>query len=214
MDKIQVTKDHYNFLKYVNEGRWSSYYEQIKECLKFVGEGEVLYVGVGDYLVPKIITMINPDINLETVDYDEALNPDYVISVLKMSDVINKKYDCIICCQLLEHLPFSDFTNALKEISKCLKSNGHLILSLPDCGREIRINICIPKVINRDWIIRSCRKKTFEMTKEHFWEVNGGKTYSNKEINRLINLQFFVEKEYLVKNNHYHHFYICKKKDI
>lgn len=222
MNQIQVTKDHYNFLKYVNEERWSSYYEQIKECLSVVeGEGEALYVGIGDCLVPRLITMINPNINIETVDFDEALNPDYVTSVLVMSDVIKKKYDCIICCQILEHIPFSDFYNALKEISKCLKSTGYLILSLPDCGREIRIriNINIPKIlkweiINKDYRIKFCRKKPFINTEEHYWEINGGKSYNNKKIKKIINSLFLIEKEYLVNNNSYHHFYICKKKDI
>lgn len=39
VNHIQVTKDHYNFLEYVNEQRWSSYYEQIKECLRVVEGG-------------------------------------------------------------------------------------------------------------------------------------------------------------------------------
>lgn len=214
MNQIQVTKDHYNFLDYVNEGRWSSYYEQIKECLRIVEGGEALYVGIGDCLVPRLITMINPNINIETVDYDEALNPDYVTSVLEMSDVLDKKYDCIICCQMLEHIPFSDFCNALKEISKCLKSTGYLILSLPDCGREIRINIHFPEIINKDYRIKLCRKKPFKINESHYWEINGGKLYNKKEIKKIINSLFLIEKEYLVNNNNYHHFYICKKKDI
>lgn len=215
VNHIQVTKDHYDFLNYVNEQRWSSYYEQINECLRVVeGEGEVLYVGIGDCLVPRLINLINPKLFIETVDYDEALNPNYVTSVLEMSDVIDKKKDCIICCQMLEHIPFSDFCNALKEISKCLKSTGYLILSLPDCGRELRFNIHLPKILNVDYRVKLCRKKPFKISESHYWEINGGKSYNKKEINKIINSLFLIEKEYLVNNNNYHRFYICKKKDI
>lgn len=44
VNHIQVTKDHYNFLEYVNEQRWSSYYEQIKECLRVVEGGVKRYM--------------------------------------------------------------------------------------------------------------------------------------------------------------------------
>lgn len=54
--EVQVGKEHYDFDKYVDAGRWSSYYCQIHEAFK-AGTGKCLVIGPGDGLVPQIYSL-------------------------------------------------------------------------------------------------------------------------------------------------------------
>jgi len=42
----------------------------------------------------------------------------------------NQKFDLIICSEVLEHV--KNYPKAIKEFKRCLKPNGHLILSFPN----------------------------------------------------------------------------------
>ena len=67
MHNKQVTSEHYEFSKYVNEGRWNSYYKQIEEIINCDAKSSLI-IGVGDGLVPYIINKVNPLIKIETYD--------------------------------------------------------------------------------------------------------------------------------------------------
>ena len=48
----------------------------------------------------------------------QKLKPDFVCSVTNLSEVLKSKYDVVLCAQVLEHLPFSEFEKSLNEIKK------------------------------------------------------------------------------------------------
>lgn len=52
----------------------------------------------------------------------------------------NRKFDAVICFEVLEHI--KDDTKAIFEMSRVLKNNGILILSVPGKGTISRINQC------------------------------------------------------------------------
>jgi len=144
---IQVSKEHYDFFKYVNMNRWCSYYTQIEEIIKNAKK-RIMIIGIGDGITIDMTKRINEKLELIKVDFDKELNPDICADVRELSKYIdnNNLPDTIVCCQVLEHIPYSYFDETLKEIKKCLAYDGKVILSLPDSGKMRRVHIDIPKI--------------------------------------------------------------------
>lgn len=180
--KTQVDYQHYQFDNYLDIERWNSYYQQIKECVKHGKMNEVMVIGVGDGIVPLILKHLNPKSHLTLVDYAEDLYPDICCDILELSQhYVRGGVDVVLCCQVLEHLKYDNFTRALEEIRKVLKEDGVLILSLPDGGLTFKLDIKLPKV--KTWHVKKiCKyyKKDFRFTGEHYWEVNGSRKYLAK----------------------------------
>ena len=141
----QVDKETYNFNNYVNAGRWQSYYHQLSEAL-LSGARSILYVGCGDRLVVDLIREIAPEVLVETYDFDESLKPDIVGDIREIGENCKDNYDCIICCQVLEHLPYECFEKILEQIHTCLNPGGCLVLSLPDRGRKLEFRVDLPGI--------------------------------------------------------------------
>lgn len=210
---VQVDKKHYDFLEYVDANRWNSYYVQIKEILN-CNYRNIVLIGAGDGVVPLILKMINPSLDILTVDFDSSLSPDICCDILQLSSKI-KDVDCIICCQVLEHLPFDNFNYALAEIYKSLIPNGLFIMSLPDSGTEIGIKIDFPRLHIKKGPFKLCMKhKGFEFNGEHYWEVNSSFEYRNKAVLDRYKHFFSLERCFLVPNNTYHRFYIGRKREV
>lgn len=207
--KVQVDKTHYDFEKYVDEHRWNSYYYQIKEGLN--NDGDVLVIGVGDGVVVNVLGDFGKVV--DTFDFDPELEPNIVGSVTKIDEIVKKKYDTILCCEVLEHIPFEEFEDTIKRISRCV--NSKFILSLPNSSARLDVNVKLPKLPNVK--IRKLIKKPFQKeykiedqgNGEHYWEINA-KGYSEKRITDILKKYFVIEKRYIPSDNMYHIFYILR----
>ena len=207
----QVDKDHYNFLKYIDDRRWMSFYYQIIEILD-AKPNEVLDIGVG----PGIIGIILKNIGIDyySMDIDPELKPDYIGTVtdIKFQD---NKFDVISCCQVLEHIPFEQFEFALKEIFRVTKCR--VIISLPDARPKWRYVITIPKVGTKKILLNRpfFRKKEHIFEGEHYWEINKKKYELNKIVKIIektaLLYDFTDVKTYRVVENPSHRFFIIKK---
>lgn len=203
--EIQVPKTHYSFDEYVDWRRWHSYYYQIKEAIDS-GCQDFLIIGVGDGIIPLILTQYGK--NVDTFDYDKELNPTYCGNLKNIREIVNKNYECIICCQVLEHLEYKFFEDVISQLEKIC--NNRLIISLPVKKTELSIYMDLPKsrfikkiicVIPKFWI------KDFPFDGQHFWEVGVGR-YPKKRIRKDIEKYFTIKKEYHVPGYTYHWFII------
>jgi ubiquinone/menaquinone biosynthesis C-methylase UbiE len=93
----------------------------------------------------------------------------------------DENFDVVSCYEVLEHLPYSEFSNALKEIHRV--SRQYAILSLPDITTIYKIHLELP-------IIRPIRKLIIHpfhkpenhiFDGEHYWEI-GKISYSLEKI--------------------------------
>lgn len=207
----QVNVEHYDFSNYLTSKRWMSYYYQILEVLKY-NPKSILLIGKGDDLVPYILKKLYQNsIRIDTFDFDEALEPDIIGDVRELSRILNSKYDCIMCCQVLEHLPFEDFERILEEISKVLPPpDGKLILSLPQCSGRIRFFLEVPKIVLIKLCIHIPLFKKFKFDGQHYWEMRTVGVSKRKILN-LVNKFYNILDYYTVYENPYHFFIICEK---
>ncbi|MBI4709150.1 MAG: class I SAM-dependent methyltransferase [Candidatus Portnoybacteria bacterium] len=206
MDK-QVDKNHYEFRKYCDIERWSSYWHQIDEILKCQPQS-VLEIGVGDRVLASYLKN-NTDIQYASVDIDSALKPDVVCSVeyLKFKD---DSFNLVCAFEVLEHLPFEKFELALLQLRRVSKKN--VILSLPHWGRHFSIDIRLPLLKRLKWQNKfSVAAKPHKFSGQHYWEI-GKKGYSLKNVKSVIKKAGFeILKDYIVFESPYHHFFVLEK---
>lgn len=214
MYNTQVSAGFYEFSKYVSEPRWSSYYKQIDEILHCNAKS-VLLIGAGDKLVPQIVNIVSPLISIETYDFDSTLKPDIYGDIRELSNKVNgRKWDAIVCCQVLEHLPYTEFEGILSQLSHCLKENGKVIISLPDSGGTLEFHIHIPpRLLDINFLHKLPKlwRRDFKFGGEHYWEINSAKIYTIRKIRAAIKREFNIDKEYVVRNNTYHRFFVLSK---
>ncbi len=54
---------------------------------------------------------------------------DFNIDISNMSNIEDESFDCVIACDVLEHVP--NHINGIKEVYRILKKNGHCIFTVP-----------------------------------------------------------------------------------
>jgi len=114
-DALPLTREHIN-----------QFIIKTSELLKDQS-GKMLEIGSQDRSVVKEC-FVNFDI--ETLDIVDTYNPTYVGDLTKYNEFLNDStFDCIACLEVLEHTlnPF----DAIKELRRLLKHEGHLLISAP-----------------------------------------------------------------------------------
>jgi len=205
--KIQVEPTHYFNKYYDSKERFISYWHQINEIIK-LNSKKALEIGIGNAFVCKYLK--ERGIKITTLDIDKKLKPDKVGSVLAIPFEDNF-FDVVLCCEVLEHLPYENFHKALLELYRI--SQKYVILSLPDVNRAYRINIQIPKLgeIKQFIKIPRLKKPIHKFDGEHYWEI-GSKNYPlNRIYKEIKKIGFIIKKDYRIFEHPYHHFFILKK---
>ncbi len=162
-------------------------------------------VGVGNKIVSSYLT--NQGIKVITFDKDEKLNPDIVGNVLK-TPFQDNSFDVILCAEVLEHLPFEKFGEALSELERITKK--HLVLSLPHFGHSIKFSFKIPLLKEKKSAVRMPFPIKHHFNGEHYWEI-GKRGYPLSKIKKIIKRHFKIKKEFIPFENQYHHFFILAK---
>ena len=128
---------------YLAGGRAVSFGHQIHAILS-LEPTSVLEVGVGAGVVAASLRRVG--LPVTTLDIDPALEPDLLASVTEIP-AEESTWSVASCCQVLEHLPFERFGDALRELHR-VTSRG-LVLSLPDVTRDIEFRMRLPRLGTR-----------------------------------------------------------------
>lgn len=207
---IQVDKSHY-FRKYDNVYRFISYFQQIESIIRTEPE-TILEIGVGNKTVSNYLKQFGYSVT--TCDFDKDLEPDKVGDVRKLPFEDNS-FDTVAACEILEHLPFSDFEIALKELKRVSKK--HVLLSFPYSCAYLQGTIKVSIPFFQKQLHFSLRFPYFflkveinEKNHEHYWEM-GTKGFSKKTMRRIIGKYFTISDEFHPMLNSYHYFFVLKK---
>lgn len=196
--------DYFN-PNYDDKSRWVSYWYQIREILNF-NPRKILVIGKGNGLVSDYFKLYGAE--AITLDINGSLKPDVVSSVLNMPFSDNF-FDVVLCAQVLEHLPYEDFSKALEKINRVAKIGA--VISLPHFGPVIKFCLKIPLLPPFRFMVKLPYPKKHVFKGEHYWEI-GKRGYSFKKIKAEIKKSgFSIEKDYIVFENPLHHFFVLKK---
>lgn len=204
--KKQVDRNHY-YDGYDDKKRLLSYNAQIREVLS-KNPNNVLEIGPGNKFVTSYLR--NRGIDVTTVDIAKDLNPDVVESVHSLTDSIDKKYDVVLCAEVLEHLPYKYLDKSLIEIKKVC--GEFCIITLPEFGWywyiEFNFPFIGPRSVGFKWSFFGQKKHSCDG--EHYWEINK-KRYNLKKIRKDISKRFKIDNDYLVDGNESHRLFLLKK---
>jgi len=192
---------------YVTKARWVSYWHQINEIVSLKPQ-TVLEIGIGNKVVSDYLK--KSGIKVVMCDKDYHLKPDVVADVLYLP-FKKDSFDVILVAEILEHLPFSKFSKALKEIKRV--SKRWIVISLPDYDifrfyLGLKFFPYVPK-FEKTFKVNFPGKHKFDG--EHYWEI-GKKGYSLSRILKVFELnKLDVLKNYYSNENPYHRFFVLKK---
>jgi predicted SAM-dependent methyltransferase len=199
-----MSKNLYRFQKYVDLERWVSYWHQIDEILRLKPKN-VLEIGVGNQIVSDCLKRQN--LLVKTLDIDKGLSPDVIANVIKMP-LADNSFDLILCAEVLEHLPFEEFEQCLKELKRVTKK--YVVLSLPHFGPPLKLAFKIPFLKQIKLAQKIAYHPEHKSNSPHYWEI-GKKGYSAAKIKKIIKKYFKIKKEFIPFETQYHHFCILEK---
>ena len=207
--KKQVDKNHYQTAEYVDELRWLSYSLQI-DSVRNVGlklnkkKLNILEIGVGNGLTTFMLKRLGHRVT--TMDFAKDLKPDILCSLPSVPR--SRKYDCIICCEVLEHMRYKDSQLSLKNMSKIAK---YIIVSIPDKTPYVSFVIKIPLVKPRGIIISLPFKYVpHKFLGGHYWELGTLGIGKNTFLKSVDDAKLICIKDFRIKIYPWHHFFILK----
>lgn len=211
----QQKKDYEKYLvpNWEDEQIFSMYYKQIELVKEYsLLWYNILEIGPWSWFVSDYLKKIW--YNIDTFDYFEKFNPTYCWDIREINNIVEKKYDLIICFDVLEHIPFIDFEKTLQKLA--IISND-IIIWLPRPSFNLfRFIFRLPyfKKIYKISINISLFWKEHIYDWAHHWEV-WKKWYSIKIITKIFKKVFdkvvFKWHPFLFENEVY--FYLKKEKN-
>ncbi len=207
MSDIQVAAGHYFQKRYLHKERWVNYWYQLEAVFKTEAK-TILEVGVGNGIVAETLGKLG--YSVETIDIDPALKPTHVASVTSIP-VADASFDFVLCAEVLEHLPWDEAVNAMKELHRVTRR--HLLVTLPHVGSTFSFLWKIPLIRWQFWNLKIPHFwKTHTFNGQHYWEVGKKGSARNKVADALTAAGFTVKKTRIHPDDPSHVFYYCEKR--
>lgn len=200
----QVDKTNYNFGRYAFEGRFVSYYWQLKEVLAQKPQS-VLEVGVGDHVFGSFIKN-NTTVSYTSIDVAKDLHPDVVGSILELP-FVGKSFDVVCAFEVLEHLPFEDFDAAVGELVRVART--HVVISVPHFGPTLSFSLKIPFLPEMRAALKIPFSKKHPFNGQHYWEA-GKREYPISLIRHKLFAHGELVRDFVPFGSPYHHFFVLR----
>ncbi|MSQ48411.1 MAG: class I SAM-dependent methyltransferase [Deltaproteobacteria bacterium] len=170
-------------------------YRDVRACTP---AKNILIVGPGQGL--ELTVFKSRGYNVTTYDIDGDFKPDHLGSVHDMSCFASKQFDVVIASHVLEHMSFSYFDTALKELARVAH---YALIYLPYAGRHIDLGVILYQGSKerhlRVNIAPFWRKPSLTEARyasgQHFWEI-GLSGCSKRTIRQAIEKRFEVLDAY------------------
>lgn len=187
---LQFSADRFSVKRYNNKYTWMNYWYQTEAVFR-TEPSSVLEIGPGNQTVTDVLRKAG--IAITTVDVDPELHPDVVASVVELP-FLDNSFDTVLCSEVLEHLPYDQFTIALTELRRVSKK--HLILGLPNAGAVLEFSMKLPLLQRLNLFTKiPFFWKSHVFKSGHYWET-GKKGFSKRKIlNSIKSVGFRVTKE-------------------
>ncbi len=206
--KTQVDgTSHYEFSRYMEKPRWASLWHQIDEILK-VQPKTVLEIGKGTGILGAVLK--HYDIDYQSVDIDPELKPDHIASVTDLP-FEDGSFDVVGCFQVLEHIPYECFSQAMTELLRVARNRA--VISLPDAKVLWQYSFHVPKkgIVRLDIPRPRLTPQKHVFDGEHHWEINKDGYPLERIVVDMESSGVNVDKTYRVVDNPYHRFFVMVK---
>ena len=212
-DQFNYNRKYY--LKHMDFPTWYRYLIIIEEVMLH-DIGSVLEIGVGSKVVENILK--NEVNKYVTMDINSDLDPDIVSDLREFDSSLSEKFECIICADVLEHMPFVDLKDNLSNILNYLVKNGKALIAIPHRRYELMLISrfpgyktyfnCVPTWTTPRGFYNAFIKKKRCLDPHHCWEIGDSKVRRRDVENVIKAVGFRVEK---FKKLPYVDFWILKR---
>lgn len=203
----QVRKAHYTNLRYMGLVRCITHWHQVNAVDQCCKKGaRVLEIGPGTGHSTWLMRKIGIDVT--TLDISEDLEPDCIGDITSLAFEENA-FDCIIAAEVLEHLPYSDFSRALHELARVSRDRVIITLPAPLVGLSTLINL--PKLVPKNLSIGFPYWREHRFDGEHYWEL-GKRGYQKSRIRSAIeDAGLRIVREFRPAPSLFSYFFECAK---
>lgn len=164
----------------------------------------VLEIGTANGFVSDFLR--KSGLEITTADINADLLPDICAPLSELPSMVDRKFDCIMCCEVLEHMPLEDLDFNLD----VLRSLGdRLFMTLPNSFANFGFG-CVAKLPRvRPFLLglhlNLPKKKKLEGT-PHFWEVGYSRECSRGNIVRRLKQRYkrVTHKRLAMNPDHYY----------
>ena len=200
MNKGQNRERNLSYSAYFSDTYFSlsqlfSLAQQIHDIHKLRPES-ILEIGIGNGFVSSFLK--RGGFQITTADINPSLGPDICCPIEELPRHIkSRKFDLIVCCEVLEHMPFEDFRANVETIREL---GDRLYMTLPNhnksfgFGGYLKLPRMEPRFLNAYLDIPNNRP----ITEEHFWEVGSLPSTTKKSLVKVL-------KEYYERVEVKHH---------
>jgi SAM-dependent methyltransferase len=133
-----ITPYHHTIKKEEYAGiSYFSVIDIIKKIINKISPKTILDFGCGDgkliyELKNKNIKLTGIDISKKAISFAKLFSPEEKFIVENLSDFkTEEKFDLVTSVETLEHIPPEQLKNIIKNLSRVLKENGYLIITVP-----------------------------------------------------------------------------------
>lgn len=161
----------------------------------------VLEIGIGNGMTSNFLRKAGIDV--VTVDINPNLKPDICCSIDELVDNLGgRKFDLLVCCEVLEHLPFHKFEASIAIFSSI---SDRLYLTLPNYRKSIgfggffRLRHAV-----RKWSLMFEYNNGKRLPEEHYWEIGYSIETGIKNIIKLIKQHYTIQSVSKYVLNPYH----------
>ena len=169
----ELSKDLYFGDAYFEWRQLSSMCQQLIEINKLKPK-TLLEIGKGNGFVCDFLK--KSGIEVTTLDINPNLEPDIVGSITDLDQYFSPgQFDCILCSEVLEHIPLVHFEPSLKQMAAISRKN--VVITLPVFQRSLldfQARFKIGKMKHREMGLRIPFKGK-GMFAGHHWEINHSK---------------------------------------
>lgn len=202
-----LSRDVYFSDGYFAPSQLWSFCEQIRHIRQF-SPASFLEIGPGNGFVSTFFRTMG--ITVRTADVNPALKPDIVAPVQDLwRHVSPNEFPLIVCCEVLEHIPFDEFPDLIRQISSLAPD---LFLTLPVYGRRIGFGglVRLPKVNAwfGSWLRLPIRERGLEPM--HFWELDYRPETSRQAVRQLLQRHYSQVSTGFFTANPTHYYFSCR----
>ncbi|HDZ62068.1 MAG TPA: class I SAM-dependent methyltransferase [Nitrospirae bacterium] len=202
----------YHNKNYLTFERLQAYLEQYK-LIEGGSDSSILEIGKGAGFFENLVNSIG--YHYVSIDYDNDTKPDIVSDVMKLS-LPDASFDYVYCCQVLEHLPFDKFEQAISEL--CRVGRKKIILSIPDNRKFFRFTLHIPKIKFKKVISLPLSGKdiSIEDHGQHHWEIGSSRFKNCVDENNILDILYKASSvkaidHYRFYERPYQHFFVLTR---
>lgn len=170
----------------------------------------VLEVGPGNGFLSVLLRKAGVEVT--TVDINPELSPDIVSSISDLPLCLPPDTYClVVCAEVLEHLPFSEFLPSIRILRQYAPS---LYLTLPQYRQWWGFSGWVSllgrsRLLNVGCKIR--RNKPLDDGHVHFWELDQTPEVSRSRISKILRNEYPQVTGGAFKLNKYHEYFICQQ---